>query len=193
MLWSSWLTLSISAGSTAEAWTSWNSIKWVKRSREQSSSCCWDHMLAWCWGWGFVSFKGVSVSLCVRGSAWICRSLFTQPFFKAACLWLPALETGNGRQERLEGKNKRKQFWQNLQAVKYWFTLFWRHAAAWFLHVLQGDPVYQLYQVLPLLLLSQHQQLQHCLLWRSQSFCSATDKNCCGVFLLLSRNRKGPK
>lgn len=112
MLWSSRLTLSVSAGRTAEAWTSWSSIRWVKRSREQSSSCCWDHVLAWCWGWGFVCIKGIWVSLRARRSAWICRSLFTQPFFKAACVWLSALETGNRIQERLE--QKRKQFCQKL-------------------------------------------------------------------------------
>ena len=65
-----------------------------------------------------------------------------------------------GAKENNSDKKKKK----NLQVVKYRFTLIRRHSAAWFLQVLQGDPVYQLYQVLPLLLLSQHQQLQHCLL-----------------------------
>lgn len=113
MLWLSWLTLSISAGSTAETWTSWCSVRWVKRSREQSSSFCWDHIAElllmwgsiWCSGWWFVCFEGVWVSLLVCRPAWICFSLFIQPFLKATSSWLSAWEIGNKKEWDIQNKD----------------------------------------------------------------------------------------
>jgi len=52
--------------------------------------------------------------------------------------------------------------------IKCTYTFFWRHRATRLLQILYGESVCQPDQVLPLLLLSQHQQLQHRLLQQGQ-------------------------
>lgn len=101
MLWLSWLTLFIKSGGIVEAWSSWSSINWVKRSMAHSSSWFWDHSV-WGWGWELISSMGVWVSFCVSRLAWICFSLIIQPFLKRVSLSLSAWEVG-----------KKKHMWAN--------------------------------------------------------------------------------
>lgn len=119
--------MSFSIGSKAEAWTSWSTSKRDKRSRAQSSSCCWDHAAglpyAWAriWGCGrscgseLVCSKGVWDSLCISRLACSWLSIFIQPFLNTVCL--SAWERAN-RKYRGEGYIRGETNLTNLQKKK---------------------------------------------------------------------------